>query len=266
MTPGDEGLSARPWIDIWELGADQPAERRFALSELLSEDERARGARYRSPQLRDRWMTIRGWLRETLSLYAETNAADLGFAYSARGKPSLASDPHIHFNLSHSADRALLAISGTAGIGADIEQIRLMDDQDQVIRRFYHPSEASVLLAMGRAERSDAFFQLWALKESCMKATGLGLGLDPREIVFDVPVRQAPRLLSLRDESCPEAWHFVRLDEFDRFAAALAYRGVTHEIRRRHEHDHAGERHGLAGIRLPSEGRAAPAGLERKSA
>lgn len=240
MKTGDDCRSARPAIDVWSLAVDQPDEIRSALSELLSEDERERASKFVCPRVRDRWITARGWLRQTLSYYTDEGGAHLKFAYSAHGKPSLACDPGVNFNLSHSADRALLAISSTAVLGVDIEQIRPMSDQDQIIRRFYHPSEASALLAMGPAERADAFFQLWALKESCMKATGLGLFLDPREIEFDSPIRQVPRLLSLRDEPCPKAWQFVLLTDFGGFAAALAYRGVTHDVRYRFRHEHAG--------------------------
>lgn len=86
------------------------------------------------------------------------------------GKPCAPGYPA--FNLSHSGEWCLLAM-GEADVGADIEQI---DESNLVI--------APTVFTKGERAWMDAdplerFHVLWTLKESVVKATGLGLNLRP---------------------------------------------------------------------------------------
>jgi len=90
-----------------------------------------------------------------------------------RGKPSLPNAKP--YNLSHSGDYAVLAIS-SGSVGVDLEQIRPIDWQ-LISARFFHPLERAFLAQS--ADPLNAFFSIWTLKESYLKAEGLGFSVSP---------------------------------------------------------------------------------------
>lgn len=110
---------------------------------------------------------------------------ELRYAYNAQQKPLLIGHNDIHFNLSHSGNTVLCAISDEE-IGCDVE---LIDEIDlNIADRFFNKSEAILINKQsGEEAKRDMFFRLWTLKESFMKATGLGFHLSPEKfsIVFD---------------------------------------------------------------------------------
>lgn len=95
--------------------------------------------------------------------------------YGPNGKASIAGRPDIHFNLTHSGAFAAGAW-GDSPVGIDIEEIRGM--KERTFRRFFHEGEYKYMEGVEEEEeRREAFFRLWVLKESFMKATGLGMRL-----------------------------------------------------------------------------------------
>lgn len=95
------------------------------------------------------------------------------YELGGRGKPSLRSAKP--FNLSHSGDYAVLAVSCNS-VGVDLERIRPID-WERISARFFHPSEQAYLSQS--ADPRTAFFWIWTLKESYLKAEGLGFSVSP---------------------------------------------------------------------------------------
>lgn len=92
------------------------------------------------------------------------------------GKPYLPDYPGLYFNLSHSGDYAVCVLD-TVPIGIDVEKCKSF--QESVARRFFAPEEYEDIMSMqDEAKCKSRFYQYWVLKESFMKATGLGLQLD----------------------------------------------------------------------------------------
>ncbi len=87
------------------------------------------------------------------------------------GKPMLPEKIGLYFNLSHSGDYAACAVSDQE-IGADIQKHKRYEEK--LAERFFHPEELAYLEAA--EDRKRSFFDLWCLKESCIKCTGRGLG------------------------------------------------------------------------------------------
>ena len=92
------------------------------------------------------------------------------------------------YNLSHSGDYVLCSLSTEreAKVGCDVETVK--EARLQVARRFFLPSETAWIEGKpSEGERAEAFYRLWVLKESFMKAVRKGMGLDTRsfEIGFD---------------------------------------------------------------------------------
>ncbi len=92
--------------------------------------------------------------------------------YGEFGKPYLAEGPQ--FNLAHSGDWAVLAISDKP-VGIDIEHIGSRN-----VRKLARSFPAEEFDWMQSEDALERFYMLWTMKESVMKASGRGLNLDPR--------------------------------------------------------------------------------------
>ena len=99
------------------------------------------------------------------------------------GKPFFPEHPDCHFNLSHSGNLALCALSGTP-VGVDIQIVKY-NWREGLPRRVCAPRELEWLEKQPR--RWDAFTLLWALKEARVKYDGTGLAAGVREISVPLP-------------------------------------------------------------------------------
>lgn len=111
---------------------------------------------------------------------------DTGFCWDGscfvkeHGKPMLPKELGLYFNLSHSGDYVLCAVSDKE-TGADIQ--RHEKYVDRLAKRFFHPEELAYLKKA--EDPKQRFYDLWCLKESCIKCTGRGLstGLESFSVV-----------------------------------------------------------------------------------
>lgn len=113
-------------------------------------------------------------LDEAIRLCCPSVPRPLDIASNENGKPYLTAAPDVHFSLSHSAAWAVCAVSDHP-VGVDIQQCRSF--KPNIADRFFHPNEVQYLSSLSPAERENAFYTLWALKESYVKADGRGLRL-----------------------------------------------------------------------------------------
>lgn len=97
----------------------------------------------------------------------------------AHGKPCLPEIPGFHFNLSHSGKWVLCGV-GDGPLGVDIE--RTGRDITQVAERYFSPKELEPLEHLSMEERRGRLMSIWVIKESYMKATGLGLRLPLEQL------------------------------------------------------------------------------------
>ena len=102
------------------------------------------------------------------------------------GKPRLAASS-LHFNLSHSGACAVCAIADRP-VGVDVEREAEMNLD--IARKFFHPDEYRRVAACPNP--ASSFVEYWVLKESYLKATGLGFALALDSFCIDMsaePVR-----------------------------------------------------------------------------
>ena len=103
--------------------------------------------------------------------------------YMENGKPVL-KDSGVCFNLSHSGERVMCAVSDDP-VGCDVELMRPI--KKNIAKRFFFGSEYERIAgAKTEEERLDLFFRYWTLKESFMKATGLGFKLPLDEFCISI--------------------------------------------------------------------------------
>jgi 4'-phosphopantetheinyl transferase len=164
-------------VHVWraELGAGD------AWQSLLSPDEQARADRLVGPEPRRRFLAARGILRSLLSRYLRNEPDAIAFRYGARGKPELANS-NLRFNLAHSNDLAVYAVTRDGEVGIDVEAIRPLPDLEDLACRYFSPREADRLLRLPAAERAVAFFHCWVRKEAYLKGLGQGLSVPADQV------------------------------------------------------------------------------------
>lgn len=192
--------------------------------ELLDDVERARANRFVFEQDQRRFVTAHAWVRIVLARCLDRAADSLRFTAGARGKPRLVDTAvDLRFNLSHSGERALLAVACGREVGIDIEKHRSVEIGD-LARRFFAPSEWQALLALESSEQVPAFFNCWTRKEAFIKALGDGMACPLDGFEVSLADDDSPQLL----RSCtavPDAltqWRIVSLPVEPGYRAALA--------------------------------------------
>ena len=97
---------------------------------------------------------------------------------TSNGKPYLVGEESLHFNLSHSEGMVMCAIAEKE-VGCDVEKKAVLDRRLAEYVMTEHELDRIYGLEKD-TEQQEMFFRLWTLKESYMKATGLGIGLEPK--------------------------------------------------------------------------------------
>jgi 4'-phosphopantetheinyl transferase len=129
----------------------------------------------------------------------------------------------LHFNLSNTPGLVVCAVSvAHSQVGVDAEGIDAHAVDPQLAEMHFAPEEASALRDLPTGEWKRCFFAYWALKESHIKARGLGLALDLDQIVlrFDdgnVCAGFGPRLAGDAAD-----WRFVLIDVGPRHLIGLS--------------------------------------------
>ncbi len=154
------------------------------------------------------------------------------FTYSNYGKPLVANEDNgndLRFNLTHSHGLALLAVTRGRDIGIDVEYLRDMErDGELLAERFFSPRETAALRSLPPELRREAFFHCWTRKEAYIKANGKGLSLPLDE--FDVslhPGEQAALLATQHDPDDARRWSMRSLLPADGYIAALTVEGPS---------------------------------------
>ena len=232
--PVDWGLAPAE-IHVWTISLDVTPASSGLFKKILSSAELERARRFRFDLHRNRFIAGRGSMRTLLSNYLQTEPSKLQIGYGPYGKPILAGtflESGVHFNLAHSENLALLAITLAGEIGIDLEQIRPLIDADELVARFFSARESAAFHHLPVVQKPLAFFNLWTRKEAWLKATGQGIGdlLNAVEVSF-LPGEPA-RFVSLPgDAQTLASWILREFEPAPGFVAALAISSSSPALR-----------------------------------
>jgi 4'-phosphopantetheinyl transferase len=218
-------------VHVWRIALNPDDEVVVRLGATLSSDEVERADRFGGPMLRRRFVVGRAAMRSVLAGYLEAEPERITFAYGARGKPRLAGvGEWLEFNLSHTEDLALCAITRGKAVGIDIERLRPMDDAGQIISRYFTPREQAEFFNYPQRERPAAFFRAWTRKEALLKATGDGLASLSN--TYEVPLADVgvERMRLGDGAEAVRRWTLQDLDVGPGYFAALAVAGGLGEV------------------------------------
>lgn len=220
-------------VHVWRIPLDRPHEA-AALRPLLSAEERARADRFFAEAHRVRFAVAHGWLRVLLGRYVGLAAESLAFACGPHGKPSLVgtAGAAIEFNLSHSADLALVAV-GRRALGVDVERRDRAVEHLELAERFFSPDERDALRALAADDAAvvDGFFATWTRKEAYLKATGHGItrGLHHFDVTF-APGAPARILADRLDPDAARRWAIASFEAAPDYSAALVAAAPLREV------------------------------------
>ncbi len=160
-------------VNIW-LVAMQSADQDVC-GTWLDETELERAARYRQPADRVRFVATRRTLRELLSRNLGVEPGRLRFATARHGRPELVGFANLSFNVSHSGDHALIAISEVRCVGIDIERIDPALDWQELMGLVCTEDERQALTVEPIWLQRQSFFRCWTAKEAVLKTLSLGI-------------------------------------------------------------------------------------------
>lgn len=184
----------------------------LALGELLSPAEWIRAQRFHFARDRARFIAGRGLLRTILGRYLDVEPRDLQITPGPHGKPELEGiATSLSFNLSHSDDLMLLAVTHARAVGIDLELMREDVPFQTLADYYFEPEDAWDLRLLPPAQRAGKFYDLWTSTEAQLKASGLGLA-------------QGTKVLE------PDRWSLLKLTPADGYAAALAVEGGDFQL------------------------------------
>jgi len=199
---------------------------------LLSAEERAKRARFRFERDQRRYLVTRVLARTVLSRYQAVPPEDWVFSAGPHGRPQISAprlEPALEFNIAHSADLVLLGVTSGRTLGVDAESLTMRDCEIEGLDRYFAAEERAALLALPPAARRRRFFELWTLKESYIKARGVGLALALDAFRFELAGEQG-LTLHMRPElgDSPQRWRLWQLaPRPDYVAAVCAARGAA---------------------------------------
>ncbi len=144
--------------------------------ELVSKLKKS-SEKYRQLADRNRFVSGRLLIRHALTQHGFENVSLSDMLYSDYLKPYF--DLPFYFNLSHSGEYVILAVSLISNVGCDIE-FHNPDLNFSEFNSFFTDDELSSILTSPLPVKS--FFDLWTIKESLLKADGRGMHFPPKSL------------------------------------------------------------------------------------
>jgi 4'-phosphopantetheinyl transferase len=229
LTPPDITILTDDEVHVWRADLSLSSLRLQALQDILAPDEQARAASFHLQKDQARFIAARGLLRVLLSRYLDLEPAHITFSYGGYGKPALTNalgQEIVSFNMSHSGQLALYAITRGRKIGVDVECLQTGFAFDPIAERFFSPREVAALRALPPEVRPGAFFNGWTRKEAFIKARGQGLSLPLNQFEVSLAPGEPARLLYVAETPWEAArWSLQALEAGDGYAAAVAVEG-----------------------------------------
>ncbi|WP_019027448.1 4'-phosphopantetheinyl transferase family protein [Colwellia piezophila] len=203
---------------------------------LLTHKETAKQQRYKFAKDRHDALITRAFIRDLLSYYADIAPQDWQFEKGEKDKPEIVNCPlPLRFNISHTKNLIICAVTLEDDIGCDVENTGRSNDVLAIAERYFSPKETTELFALPEVQQRNRFFDYWTLKESYIKAWGLGLAIPLTDFSFninDTTQRHQNSFTIKQDISLSFAEH--RVDEPQIWRSWLMYPSIEIDEKQQH--------------------------------
>ncbi|SHJ86932.1 4'-phosphopantetheinyl transferase [Clostridium cavendishii DSM 21758] len=225
-------------IEIYAIRIDESIDEEMyeKLLLLVSKDKCERIRRFRFIEDSKRTLFADILVRYLACQKTNCNNKNLIFIYNKFGKSFLKNPPNFYFNISHSENWVVCAISNKE-VGIDIEKIKPIDLD--IAKRFFSKIEYEDLMSKQLEKQISYFYDLWTLKESYIKYKGKGLSIPLNS--FSLNVNENDIFITSEDQIRPNFKQF-KIDkeyklsicgednDFDNDIKYLSYENIFKEI------------------------------------
>jgi 4'-phosphopantetheinyl transferase len=216
------------FIDVWRV--DLSKSKLDELRSILSEDEIQRADKFVFDKDRNTFSRSRCCLRLILADCLQCEPEEIEFSFNEHGRPEISSPTlnSFNFNLTHSGDMALIAVSRGRRVGIDLNYLGQARDWQPIAKRSFSMAEQRALFLLPETDREKVFYQIWGQKEAYTKALGTGFSYGFQNFTVIVDPGGATGLLV--EDKRPLAigeWAIACIDVGEQWVAALAYDGLA---------------------------------------
>ena len=187
---------------------------------VLDEAEQTQAGKFKNALLHQRYVEIHGRLRNLLAQVLNQSPEKIRIKKAEHGKPYLADYPELAFNLSHSADRWMIAMGWNCRLGVDVEICGQRSNLSGLVNKSFSKEEATYWIQLPETQKNQAFYRTWTKKEAFVKATGYGIALGLNQCVIN-PENQAEFLRIPAKCGTPSAWHVLDFELEEGVCSAL---------------------------------------------
>lgn len=193
---------------------------------LMSRSEQDQEPRFYFARDRRRYLVTRALVRTVLSRYAGLAPAQWEFRTNPYGRPEIANvglpGGQIAFNISHTHSLIILGVTRRRALGVDVENVQSRPVSLDIADQCFAQPEVATLARTPAELRQQRFFEFWTLKESYIKARGMGLSLPLSKFSFSFPAQRRVRIdidPDLGDD--PRRWCFWQFSPAVPYLAAI---------------------------------------------
>ena len=189
-----------------QIPAGANRDKMFAgLRSVVSKECYAEVLGYGSKEVALRRLLGEALVRFALKKYWNLTSEDYRIDRGEKGKPFIVGVENVFFNISHSGDYVVCAVSDRE-IGIDIE--KRAKARMEVAGRFFHGEEVAQLKMLEEDKQDQLFFNYWSVKESLLKYIGTGLTRPLNSFIVsfsggDVSLFEGENKLPLYVYACP---------------------------------------------------------------
>lgn len=176
-------------VHLWQVNPDKITQPELLskYKNLLSDDETIKQQRYKFSHDRHDALITRAFVRDLLSYYADIAPNDWRFDKGEKDKPEIVNPPlPLRFNISHTKGLIICAVTLEDDIGCDVENTTRSNDVLAIANRYFSAIETTELFSLPKEQQRHRFFDYWTLKESYIKAWGLGLAIPLKDFSFNI--------------------------------------------------------------------------------
>lgn len=229
LTPPQSLALTDHHLDIWWVDVHAYINHAADFAPLLSLFEQQQAKRFYRLQDRQAYTVTHGICRLILSRYLKKPAQRIQIEQAPHGKPLLNSATDLHFNLTHSGSKALVAV-GRCPLGIDMEWMKPDLPFDELVPQFMSPQEQECFATLSLEQKRIAFYLCWTRKEAYVKAIGQGLSYPIRQVTFSFD----PAVVHFTDEANPsfiQEWSLYSLPTVDSYTQAVVSKQSNASLR-----------------------------------
>jgi 4'-phosphopantetheinyl transferase len=223
---------SRPDVCVWIAKTDESPSLLMKMEGTLSESELARVGAFHFKKDRSRYTFAHGVLRDVLSRRLQIKPKDIIFETNRFGKPFVAptGSAPLQFNMSHSENLVLIAVTEDRLIGIDVECIRNID-VISIAGNYFTVNELQLVNTTEGYAQQHTFYRCWTRKEAYIKAIGTGLSVPLTSFDCSMPLGGGERALpATPDSPGVDTWWLSTLDVPHGYVASLVVQGQRPQI------------------------------------